>query len=146
MPSDISATIDQYAKQYGVDPNLGKAIATNESGSSGWQAARSSAGAIGVMQLMPGTASSLGVNPYNQQDNIKGGIKYLAQLQQQLGTKDPATLAAAYNAGPAAGFQNRADQRYVANVAADTKAWDRQAAAKPQTVAQAPVSPKVKHV
>jgi hypothetical protein len=62
-------------------------------------AARSSAGAQGVMQLMPATARGLGVkDPMDAQQNIEGGIKYLAQLSRMF--DDPKLIAAAYNAGP----------------------------------------------
>src|SRR5262245_19098060 len=60
---------------------------------------RSSAGAIGPMQLMPGTAEDLGVDPYNVDENIEGGVRY---IKRQLGAfgGDRARAAAAYNAGP----------------------------------------------
>jgi hypothetical protein len=62
------------------------------------QGARSSVGAIGLTQLMPQTAEGLGVNPYDAQDNVEGGAKYLTQ---QLGAFGSWQLAlAAYNAGP----------------------------------------------
>ena len=66
----------------------------------------SSAGAIGTMQLMPGTAAGLGVNPYDQADNIKGGMAYIAQLSRMKdragNTQFPSdgAVAGAYNLGP----------------------------------------------
>jgi len=87
----------------------------------------SHAGAIGLMQLMPGTARGLGVNPWNVQENIKGGVQYLAeQLAEYRGRPnyEQCILAlAAYNAGPnavkrAGGVPNIAEtQRYVRKVA-----------------------------
>ena len=53
------------------------------------------------MQLMPGTAQSLGVDPYDKQQNIEGGVKYLRQLLDTFGG-DVAKAVAAYNAGPQA--------------------------------------------
>lgn len=60
----------------------------------------SSKGAIGTMQLMPGTASDLGVDPYNLEDNIRGGVTYYKQQRDKFG--NPREAAAAYNAGPGA--------------------------------------------
>ena len=65
----------------------------------------SSAGAIGIMQLMPATAAGLGVeNPYDPKQNIMGGAKYVAQLYRTFGSYPNALelVIAAYNAGPGA--------------------------------------------
>ncbi len=90
--SEVSSLMVTYANRHGVDPSLVRAIGWQESG--WWQGARSSTGAIGVMQLMPGTASWLGpallgrqLNPYNVRDNIEGGAAYLAYLQRQTGSR-----------------------------------------------------------
>jgi len=84
------------AAKYGVDPNLALAVARQESNYD--QAAVSPAGAVGVFQLMPATAADLGVNPYVLEENIDGGIRYLAWLIGRYGN-DPAVVLAAYNWG-----------------------------------------------
>ncbi len=67
--------------------------------------ARSSKGAIGLAQLMPGTAQLLGVNPHDPQQNLDGGARYLRQQYQKFG--DWRLALAAYNAGPGAVERHR---------------------------------------
>mgnify|MGYP001176858051 FL=1 len=62
--------------------------------------ARSSVGAIGLGQLMPGTADLLGVDPYDPEDNLHGSARYLLAQLEDFGSADLAL--AAYNAGPEA--------------------------------------------
>lgn len=93
---DAARMIQSAALKYGVDPRLVSAVAEAESGEN--QAAVSDAGAIGVMQLMPDTASALGVNPYDKQQNIEGGTRYLKQMLDSFGG-DVKKAVAAYNAG-----------------------------------------------
>lgn len=64
------------------------------------QSARSHVGAIGLGQLMPDTAQTLGVNPFDARDNLHGSARYLLTQLQDFGSKELAL--AAYNAGPAA--------------------------------------------
>jgi len=92
----IQDQIRETALRYGVDPALALAVAQQESGFN--QGARGRAGEVGVFQLMPGTASDLGVNPYNETENIEGGIAYLSKLYRQFG--DWTKALAAYNGGP----------------------------------------------
>lgn len=95
----LSLLITNAAKKYQVDPKLVSAVAEVESG--GRQEATSAAGAVGVMQLMPDTAASLGVNPYDKRENVEGGAKYLKEMLDLFGG-DVKKAVAAYNAGPAA--------------------------------------------
>ncbi len=91
--------INAAAQRNGVDPGLVNAVAAVESGYN--QNAVSSAGAVGIMQLMPETAAAMGVNPYDAASNIEGGAKFLgSQLRQYNG--DVKKALAAYNAGPGA--------------------------------------------
>ena len=97
VPSSVGALIVQYAALHGVDAALVRAVIAVESGFS--QAARSPAGATGLMQLMPATARALGVNPSITAQNIEGGVRYLAQQLKAFGGLELALVA--YNAGPA---------------------------------------------
>ena len=120
-PKSIQTLIRRYAGQYQVDPNLVAAVIKQESRFD--TRARSRAGAQGLMQLMPGTARSLGVrNPYDAAQNIAGGVKYLAQLLKQFGG-DVRKALAAYNAGPVRAKSKRPlpkeTQRYVKAVTAN---------------------------
>ena len=96
MSGSIASLITNAALANGIDPNWALAVAQTESGLN--PDAASPAGAIGVMQLMPQTAQALGVDPKNIQQNIEGGVKYLAQNLKQFG--NPVAATAAYNAGP----------------------------------------------
>ena len=96
-PADLEPIFEQAAQQYGISKDLLKAVAKAESNFN--PSVVSSAGAIGVMQLMPDTAKSLGVtNPYDATKNIMGGARYLSQLLSQY-NGDTSLALAAYNAG-----------------------------------------------
>jgi peptidoglycan DL-endopeptidase CwlO len=82
--------------RHGVDPALLAAVASQESGFD--PTAVSSAGARGLMQFMPATARSLGVDPLDPASAVDGAARYLAQLTRQFGS--PELGLAAYNAGP----------------------------------------------
>lgn len=92
----FDSVIKSAAMRYGVEAALVKAIIHTESAFN--PSARSPVGAMGLMQLMPGTAKDMGVsNAYNPHQNIDGGVKYLAWLQRQFSNLDH--VIAAYNAG-----------------------------------------------
>ncbi|MDD7402952.1 MAG: lytic transglycosylase domain-containing protein [Butyribacter sp.] len=98
------AYFKKAAKRYGVSESLLKAIAKAESNFNAKDV--SSAGAIGVMQLMPATAKSLGVdNPYDPEDNIMGGAKCIKQKLKEFNGNVRLALAA-YNAGSGAVKRN----------------------------------------
>jgi len=100
--SFIANRIVYYCKKYRQDPFLVTSLMSVESAFN--MSAISPKGAIGLGQLMPGTASMLGVNPYNPDENIEGSIRYLMwQMNRWQKTDAPVALAlASYNAGPGA--------------------------------------------
>ncbi|MGI6084282.1 MAG: lytic transglycosylase domain-containing protein [Acetivibrionales bacterium] len=94
----IDAAINTYSKQFGLDPKLVRAVIKEESGFQPF--ALSTSGAMGLMQLMPGTAEGLGVtDAYNIEQNILGGTQYL-YYQLKAFDGDLELALAAYNAGP----------------------------------------------
>ncbi|MBE5063987.1 transglycosylase SLT domain-containing protein [Lachnospiraceae bacterium DSM 108991] len=107
LQTDLTSTYDAYfeeaANTYNVPVALLLAMGQVESGFN--PNVVSSAGAIGIMQLMPGTAASLGVDdPYDPRQNIMGGAKYVSQLIEQFQDFPNALelVIAGYNAGPQA--------------------------------------------
>lgn len=103
------------AAKHGVPEDLFLRLIQQESG---WNAnARSHKGALGLAQLMPGTAQALGVDPYDVAQNLEGGARYLREQYNTFGTWRLAL--AAYNAGPGAVQQHggvppfRETQNYV---------------------------------
>ena len=97
LAPDVDALIVKYSQEYGVDPNIARAVAMQESG--GRHDVVSPAGAIGTFQLMPDTAKELGVDPHDLDQNIRGGIQYLKQMHDRYGGNWDRALYA-YNWGP----------------------------------------------
>ena len=94
----VDAAISKSAQANGLDPKLLRALIKQESSFQPF--CLSSAGAMGLTQLMPGTAGGLGVTePYDIDSNIEGGARYLAQQLDTFGG-DLSLALAAYNAGP----------------------------------------------
>lgn len=103
----IAQAIYYGCGQYGVDPLLAAAVMRAESRFN--FGAYSSAGAVGLMQLMPATASMIGVDPYDPLQNIVGGICHLRTLLDRFsswGVYAVSYAVAAYNAGSQAIYDN----------------------------------------
>ena len=99
LPPDAArwrGSIARAADAAGLDRNLMTAVVWSESDFVA--DAVSHAGAIGLAQLMPGTAEALGVDPYDPEQNLAGGARFLAEMLDRFGT--PELALAAYNAGP----------------------------------------------
>lgn len=98
--NEFADTINSVSQEYGVNPGFVRAIIHAESAFN--PLARSRKGAMGLMQLMPETAKDMGVlDLTNPEQNIKGGVRYLAGLLKTFSGNET-LAAAAYNAGPGA--------------------------------------------
>ena len=92
----IAGLVRRIAREHNVDENQFLALVYQESRFN--PCAKSPAGAVGLAQLMPGTASDLGVDPYNIEQNLRGGARYYRQQLRRYGANVSLALAA-YNAG-----------------------------------------------
>ncbi len=122
----LAAIVAETSHEYGVPPKLVRAMITAESHDD--PSAISRAGAQGLMQLMPQTSLTYGVaNPFDPQQNVRGGAHYLRDLLARYRGDIRLTLAA-YNAGPAIvdarrGIPDFAETRaYIARVTASMHA------------------------
>jgi soluble lytic murein transglycosylase-like protein len=98
--TDFETEINSAATSNGIDPALLKGLVAQESGFD--PNARSGAGAVGLTQLMPGTAAALGVtDPTDPAQSLQGGARYLREQLDRFGGDERLALAA-YNAGPGA--------------------------------------------
>ena len=117
-PSALDAIVNRPPAEHGVSPALVHAGIDQESG--GDPAAISSAGAMGLMQLMPGTAQAYGIaDPFDPEENVAGGTALLADLLRQYHGNVRLALAA-YNAGSGAVARYRGIPPY-----AETQAYVR---------------------
>jgi len=97
-PQDLNQVINTISDRHHIDPDFISSVIHAESGFN--PRAVSPKGAQGLMQLMPGTASKLGVsNAFDPRANVEGGTRYLTELLQRYNF-DVIKALAAYNAGP----------------------------------------------
>lgn len=122
----VRSEISTAAATYALDPKLVEAVAWRESRFR--PNALSEKGAIGVMQLMPGTARDLGVDPHDPAQNIRGGALYLRRMLSTF-DGDLRLALAAYNAGPGAVRKHRGVPPYAETQAYVTSILGRMAAA-----------------
>jgi soluble lytic murein transglycosylase-like protein len=97
--AELAPVIDRYAQDRRLDPQLVRAVIQAESAYD--VRAVSTKGAVGLMQLLPTTAAELGVDPWDPEQNVRGGTLYLRRLIDHF-QGDLELALAGYNAGPGA--------------------------------------------
>lgn len=121
-PVDYRMLIINTANRYGVPPEIALAVAAQESGVRQWDTSgnviRGSSGEVGMFQLMPETAAEVGVDPYDVNQNIEGGVRYLANMKALAGDWPGALLA--YNGGPGT-YQSKGKGGYADSYAAASR-------------------------
>jgi len=129
LSPDFSSYIKKYASRWGLSEELVGAIIKAESNYN--PRSVSSKGALGLMQLMPETATEMGVtDPFDPEENIMGGTRYLSLLLNRFGG-DLKSALAAYNAGPSVVERYkglppfRETEDYVARVLSLYSSWDK---------------------
>ena len=112
----VESEVAAAAQRYGLDPQMFAAQLRQESGLQHFRddgsVITSSAGALGIGQLMPETAQWLGVDPYDMADNLDGAARFMRQLLDRY-DGDQIKALVAYNAGP--GRVDRAIQTHGEN-------------------------------
>lgn len=119
---EVKQNIIKQSKEMGVEPAIMLSIAKTESGFN--QNAKSASGHIGVFQLSHSTAKRMGLNPYELDDNVKGGIMYYKNMYNSFGSMELAV--AAYNSGPDAIKRHKNtvpkhSERFVTRIMSDYK-------------------------
>jgi soluble lytic murein transglycosylase-like protein len=119
---EVKQNIIKQSKEMGVEPAIMLSIAKTESGFN--QNAKSLSGHIGVFQLSHTTAKNMGLNPYELNDNVKGGILYYKNMYNRFGSMELAV--AAYNSGPDAIKRHnntvpKHSQHFVSRIMSDYK-------------------------
>jgi soluble lytic murein transglycosylase-like protein len=147
---DLNQVVNSASASFHLDPDLVNSVIHAESGFNSRAVSRK--GARGLMQLMPDTAGKLGVsNPFDPQDNVAGGSRYLRELLERYNF-DLVKALAAYNAGPQRVEQYhgvppyRETQAYVARIVHEYNrkkiAQQRQAVASHKKAGEKPAPPQ----
>ena len=141
--NEVKAIIVKHSIELGIDPALGLSIAKAESKFK--HNLKSPYGAVGVFQLLPSTAKTLGINPYYLSDNVRGGLMYYKMMYKMFGSTEMAL--AAYNAGPVAVKRKNTipngSRRFVDAIMSDYKYYSKNP--DPEVVKAAGKAPVVKH-